>query len=154
VTVTRVATAALAALAILLGINLVGATSRFVTAFEVYDRLEMRMPHFYYSDPDTPIATTFEVTNPTRQEVLLMEIELGLNAGVRRVGGGLTRPMTRLGPGETLSFDINLAINDRGYVRRLETDEIDWRVRGRMQIQIEEGIDPVWISFIVRYLEE
>jgi hypothetical protein len=48
-----------------------------------------------------------------------------------------------------------MAIDDRTYVRDigLPDEQIDWRVSGRIQVRLAESLDPVWIPFVVRYLE-
>jgi hypothetical protein len=41
---------------------------------------------------------------------------------------------------------IILNIDDRTYVRDLGDAEIDWRVTGRFQVKLDEGIDEEWIT--------
>lgn len=150
----RIAVALLAVLAIALGINMVGASSRFVTAHDTYDRIEMELTTFRFTDSSIPIDTTFVVRNPTSRTIEVIEIELGLNAGIHRVGGGVARPVTEVPPGEMLSTPVDLIIFDRDYVDRQASGEIDWRLRGRMMVRIDPDIDPEWIPFTVRYIPE
>lgn len=152
--VQRVAIGLLAVLSVLLGLNLIGATSRFVTAYDTYDRIEMELTQFDYIDPDTPIAATFVVRNPTNREIEVIEIELGANAGVHRVAGGTARPQTIVPAGGELTTPLDIVISDRDYVRRLGDGEIDWRIRGRLMVKIDEDIEPDWIPFSVRFVPE
>lgn len=151
--VQRSAFGLLALLAVVLGINLVTASSRFTTAYDVYDQLGLELEHFQYTTPDAPVETTLRVTNPSGQTIDVIAIELRLNAGVHRVGGGELRPRAEFPPQHSAAYSIPININDRDYVQRLGTDDIDWRVTGRIQVLLDEALDPVWIPFVVRYIE-
>lgn len=143
----------LALLAVAAGANMVAASSRFVTAYETYDRLELSLSRFEFTSPDVPVKTEFVVTNPTGQRVTVLAIELRLRLGVHDIGGGEARPGTVLERGESFSTPVELAINDKTYVRRA-SEPLDWRVSGRVQVRLNPAIDPVWIPFVVRYLPE
>jgi hypothetical protein len=156
VTWPRAALAVLGILAIVLGINLVSATNRFVTAYDAYDAVRLELVEFDYTSPDEPVRTVVTITNPTGITIDVRAIELRLDAGIRRVGGGETRVTVppppedretfRLDPGEVQQFEIVLNIDDRTYVRDLGNTEIDWRVTGRFQVKLDEGIDEEWIT--------
>lgn len=155
-TFPRIALALLGILALVLGINLVSATNRFVTAYDAYDAVRLEMTEFEYTGPDDPVRTVVTITNPTGITVEVRAIELRLNAGIRRVGGGETRIETRapqdirdqftLAPGEAQQFEVILNIDDRTYVRDLGAVEIDWQVTGRFMVKLDEGIDEEWIT--------
>ena len=154
--VPRIALGLLLVLAVVLGINLVSATNRFVTAYDAYDAVRLELTEFEYVNPDEPVRTVVTITNPTEITVEVRAIELRLNAGIRRVGGGETRIDTRpshemgdvftLDPGEAQQFDVVLNIDDRTYVRDLGDGEIDWQVTGRFLVKLDEGIDEEWIT--------
>jgi hypothetical protein len=152
--IQRVSLALLAILAVALGINLVSASSRFVAAHDTYDRIEMELTAFRYVDPESPVETTFVVRNPTGRSIEVIEIELALNAGIHRVGGGVARPVADVPSGDILSTPIDVIIFDRDYVRRQDGEPIDWRLRGRLMVRIDPDIDPEWIPFTVRYIPE
>lgn len=155
-TIPRIALALLGMLALVLGINLVSATNRFVTAYDAYDAVRLEMTAFEYTSPDDPVRTVVTIRNPTDITVEVRAIELKLNAGIRRVGGGETRIETgaprekrdqfTLGPGEAQEFEVILSIDDRTYVRDLGAVEIDWRVTGRFMVKLDEDIDEEWIT--------
>ena len=154
--VPRIALGLLGVLAVVLGINLVSATNRFVTAYDAYDAVRLEMTEFEYISPDEPVRTVVTITNPTEITVEVRAIELRLNAGIRRVGGGETRIDSQpspemadtytLGPGEAQQFEVLLNIDDRTYVRDLGSVEIDWQVTGRFMVKLDEGIDEEWIT--------
>ena len=155
-TFPRIALGLLAVLAVVLGINLVSATDRFVTAYDAYDAVRLELTEFEYVNPDEPVRTVVTITNPTGITVEVRAIELKLNAGIRRVGGGETRIDSRptqemadtftLGPGEAQQFEVILNIDDRTYVRDLGDIEIDWQVTGRFMVKLDKGIDEEWIT--------
>jgi LEA14-like dessication related protein len=155
VTTQRIALGLLLVLAVVFGINLISSAGQFSTAYEVYDRLGLELEEFRYVNPDEPVTSVLRVTNPPNKEIEIIAIELRLNAGLRRVGGGETRPEQVLAPNESQSFAVRMAIDDRTYVRDigLPDEQIDWRVSGRIQVRLAESLDPVWIPFVVRYLE-
>jgi hypothetical protein len=156
VTFPRIALGLLAVLAVVLGINLVSATDRFVTAYDAYDAVRLELTEFEYVNPDEPVRTVVTITNPTGITVEVRAIELKLDAGIRRVGGGETRIGPRptqemidtytLDPGESQQFEVLLHIDDRTYVRDLGDVEIDWQVTGRFMVKLDEGIDEEWIT--------
>ncbi|MDQ3547343.1 MAG: hypothetical protein M3439_00860 [Chloroflexota bacterium] len=155
-TFPRVALALLGVIALILGVNLVSATNRFVTAYDAYDAVRLEMTEFEYSGPDEPVRTVVTITNPTEITVDVRAIELKLNAGIRRVGGGETRierldsqdmrDQFSLAPGEAQQFEVILNIDDRTYVQSLGDVEIDWQVTGRFMVKLDEGIDEEWIT--------
>lgn len=155
-TFPRIALGLLAVLAVVLGINLVSATDRFVTAYDAYDAVRLELTEFEYVNPDEPVRTVVTITNPTGITVEVRAIELKLNAGIRRVGGGETRIGSRpspemtdtftLGPGEAQQFEVILNIDDRTYVRDLGDVEIDWQVTGRFMVKLDKGIEEEWIT--------
>ena len=151
-----VALGILGMLAVVFGINLISATDRFVTAYDAYDAVRLEMTEFEYLNPDEPVRTVVTISNPTGITVEVRAIELRLNAGIRRVGGGETRVNTRpsqemaemytLDPGESQQFEVLLNIDDRTYIRNLGDVEIDWQVTGRFMVKLDEGIDEEWIT--------
>jgi len=155
-TFPRVALALLGILALVLGVNLVSATNRFVTAYDAYDAVRLEMTEFEYSSPEEPVRTVVTITNPTDITVEVRAIELKLDAGIRRVGGGETRierldsqdkrDQFSLAPGESQQFEVILNIDDRTYVQALGDVEIDWEVTGRFMVKLDEGIDEEWIT--------
>lgn len=153
-TLQRAALAVLGVLALLLGANLAGAANRYFAAYRTYDELALDMPRFVYSGPEEPVQTELVVSNPSDQEVEVIEIELRLDAGVHRVGGGGVRPQQVLAPGASVTYPIDIRIFDDDYVRRRAGDTPDWRVTGRIQVELDPKIDPVWIPFSVQRLPE
>ncbi len=145
----------LTALALVLSINLFSATGRFVDAFEAYDQLDLELTGFTYTNVDVPIETTFRITNPTDRTIDILSIELRINAGVRRVGGGEVRPQpmdavpSRLAAGASAEWSIPLAINDRTYVGQLDQRAIDWQMTGRIFVRVDADIREEWIPFRV-----
>jgi hypothetical protein len=154
VTRQRVAFALLAVLAVVFGANLTTAATRFVRAYNAYDRLELNLTSFRYVMPDQPVETTFRVSNPSGESVELIEVELRISVGVHSVGGGQVRPQVTLAPDGSQEIPVALSINDKDYIMRAGTDALDWRVSGRVQVQLNPAIDPVWIPFVVRYLPQ
>lgn len=152
----RIALAILGVLALVFGINLVSATNRFVTAYDAYDAVRLELTEFEYTSPNEPVRTVVTITNPSEITVEVRAIELKLNAGIRRVGGGETRLEPRapqekrdqftLGPGEAQQFEVFLNIDDRTYVRDRADAAIDWRVTGRFMVKLDEDIDEEWIT--------
>lgn len=155
-TLSRIALTLLGILALVFGVNLVSATNRFVTAYDAYDAVRLEMTEFEYTSPDEPVRTVVTITNPTDITVEVRAIELRLDAGIRRVGGGESRierlaPQDKrdqftLEPGEAQRFEVILNIDDRTYVRDLGDIEIDWQVTGRFMVKLDEGIDAEWIT--------
>ncbi len=143
----------LALLAILAGANMLVASSRFVAAYETYDRLELSLSRFHYTSPDAPIEAEFVIANPNGQRATVLAVELRLQLGVHDIGGGEARPAEVVERGGSLTIPVELAINDKSYVRRA-SEPLDWRVSGRVQVQLDPAIDPVWIPFVVRYLPQ
>jgi hypothetical protein len=150
--VQRIALGLLAIFAMAMGLNLISATSRFVEAFKTYDTLHLALTEFHYTDPSSPIETRFEVGNTSRRTIDVIAIELNLNVGVHRVGGGENRVLDTLAPGQTASYPVLLNIFDRDYVERRVVGTPDWRVRGRVMVEIDPAIGPVWINFVARYI--
>jgi hypothetical protein len=153
VIVQRIAFALLAILGLVLGVNLIASSSRFTTAYDVYDQLGLELEQFAYTSPQDPVETTLRVSNPSGQTIKVLAIELRLSAGVHRVGGGELRPEQTFPPRYSEAYSIPIHINDRDYIERLGTNPIDWRVSGRIQVLLDEALDPVWIPFVVRYIE-
>ena len=153
-TLRRSAFLVLGVLALLLGANLAAAAGGFFAAYETYDDLTLDMPVFRYTNPDEPVRTELVVSNPSNQQVEVIEIELSLDAGVHRLGGGQMRPLMRIPPGGSMTFPMDLRIFDSDYVERRAGPSPDWRVSGRIQVELDPQIDPVWISFSVRQLPE
>ena len=155
-TVSHGALAGLGLLALIFGINLVSATSGFVTAYDAYDAVRLELIDLQYTSPDAPVWTVVTIVNPSSTTVEVQAIELRLNAGIRRVGGGELRPVKpltpeeaatfTLSPGEAQTFTVNLNIDDRTYVRDRVDEAIDWNVSGRFQVKLDEELDPEWIS--------
>jgi hypothetical protein len=156
VTLPRVALALLGVLAVVFGVNLVSATSRFVSAWDAYDSVRIELADLVYTRPDEPVYATAVITNPSGVSIDIRAIELRLDAGIRRVGGGELRPARpataddaarfTLDPGESQAFVVTLNIDDEDYVERLGTSEIDWRVSGRVQVKFEKDLDERWVT--------
>lgn len=140
-------------IAILAGANLVVASGRFNSAYQAYDQLGLTLTRFDYVSPDDPIQTEFVISNPTDEQVTVLVVELRVQIGVHDTGGGEFREVATLRRGESYTVTVPLRINDKEYVRRAKTP-LDWRVSGRVQVQLNPAIDPVWIPFVVRYLPE
>ncbi|HBY45640.1 MAG TPA: hypothetical protein PLR44_01030 [Thermomicrobiales bacterium] len=143
----------LAILAILAGVNILVASSHFVAAYDAYDRLELSLSQFHFTSPDDPVQTEFVINNPSGEQLTVLAIELRVQIGVHDIGGGEARPKTVLRSGESMTVPIELALNDKNYVRTAN-QPIDWRVSGRVQVQLKPQLDPVWVPFVVRYLPE
>jgi hypothetical protein len=154
VTLRRGGLGALALVAAVFGYNLVTATSGFVTAYDTYDRLAISLAQFEYSAPEEPIAIGIAIDNPTDQTVEIRTIEVFINAGVHRVGGGTLNPGQRFAPGNQETFAIQGDINDTNYVSRLAGQPINWGISGRILVQLHRGLDPVWIPFAGSYVTE
>jgi hypothetical protein len=156
VTRSRIALVVLAALAVLSSVNLFTGTRAFVNAYRVYDEMGLELTRFDYVDPASPVAIEMVVSNPTGETFDVKAFDMRLDAGVRRVGGGVLylNPAARFPAGHRQAFPIELHIDDEDYVERLTTPNVDWRVTGRVQVVLAQGIDPVWISFVVRQLPQ
>jgi hypothetical protein len=156
VTLRRIAWMLLAALAVLASVNLFTGTRAFVNAYRVYDQMGLEMTRFDYVDPAAPVTIEMVVTNPTGETFEVKAFDMRLNAGVHRVGGGVLylTPPVRFPTGHRQSFPMELHIDDEDYIERLTTPQVDWRVTGRVQVVLGPGIDPVWISFVVRQLPQ
>ena len=155
-TVPRISLAILAIMAVLFSVNLVTSANRFVNAYRVYDRFELAMTRFSYTSPDDPVEIVMVVSNPTEHTFTVQAIDIRLDIGVHRVGGGilyLDEPV-QFPPGHMQEFPMELRINDRTYVRRLNTPTPDWRVTGEIQVVLGSGIEPEWVRFTVRQLPE
>ena len=150
----RAALAALALLTIFLGANLYTATSRFVTAFDTYNRLELRLDRFAFGGPDAPVSIDLTIGNPTRDRFIVRALEVRLDAGARRVGGGDMRREIAFAPGQYETLRVDAAINDRTYVGQLRGQAIDWGVSGRVLVELGHGVEAVWIPFATRYVTE
>ena len=153
-TLRRAGLGALALVAALFGYNLVTATNGFVTAYDTYDRLAISLARFDYSAPEAPIAIGIAIGNPTDQTVEIRTIEVFINAGVHRVGGGTLSPGQRFEPGRQATYAIEGDINDTDYVARLAGQPISWGISGRILVQLHSGLDPVWIPFAGSYVTE
>lgn len=149
-TLRRAGLAALALAAVFFGANLYAATSGYVTAFDTYDRVQMRLASFDYTSPEQPVAIGFEVGNPTGQTIEITTIEVYIDVGVHRVGGGTINPRQTFAPGQTQTFAIAGDINDPGYIARNAGSRVDWGVSGRILVTLHAGVDPVWIPFAGR----
>lgn len=154
VTRSQIALGALLALAILAGVNILSGTGRFISAYQVYDELGLELTRFDYTDEERPVAIEMVVSNPTDKTFTVQALDMRLNVGVHRVGGGVVylNPPLTFGPGHVQTIPLDLIINDKDYVSRVETPEIDWVVSGQIQVVLGPGIDPVWIPFGVRSL--
>lgn len=154
-TTTRrtVALCVLILIAIVAGANLVVASGRFNSAYQAYDQLGLTLTRFDFTSPEDPIQTEFVISNPTEERVTVVAVELRVQIGVHDTGGGESRERATLQRGESYTVQVPLRINDKEYVRRAKKP-LDWRVSGRVQVQLNPAIDPVWIPFVVRYLPE
>jgi hypothetical protein len=151
---SRVALALLAVLAVLLGYNLVTATSRYVATYEAYDRLALELERFDFAGPSAPVSITIGVGNPSGETLEIAELELTLRAGVHVVGGGQVIPKLRLRPDQRELFIISAAISDQHYVEQLAGQAIEWQIGGRVLVRSARGAESEWITFGTRYITE
>lgn len=149
--VERLSMAILALLAVVLGVNYVSASSRFLDANRAYDELELELQSFQYRNPQSPVYYSIVIRNPADTSIDVMEMRTTLRAGVHLVGGGDVRIADTLSPGSEVTFDVAARINDVAVLERVETDgAIEWLIRGEVQVRFDESIEPVWVRFAVR----
>jgi hypothetical protein len=86
--------------------------------------------------------------HPTAIEILAINVTL--RAGIQSVGGGDLFPDDFLEQGQRRTYVINARVVDQNYVNRLEGNEINWLIRGEVQVRLDEDLAPVWIQFSVR----
>jgi hypothetical protein len=144
----------LAMLALLLGYNLIVATSRYVTAYEAYDRLALELDRFDFAGSREPVTVAIGLDNPTARSLEVIELELTLSAGVHVVGGGHVTTPLLLGPRQREQVVVTAEISDQNYVEQLVGQAIEWQVRGRILVRAYRGAESEWISFGTRYITE
>lgn len=146
----RIALGVLTLIAIVMGVNYVSATARFLDANRAYDGLTLALEEFSFVDAESPVPVAISVTNPSGSDIDVMSLRVTLRAGLQTVGNGEIYVEDRLLAGETLTYRIDATIMDRNVVRRLQDEPINWLLRGAVQVQLDERVPPVWIEFSVR----
>jgi len=150
VTIERVALTLLALIAVVMGANYVSATSRFLDANRAYDRLELTLESFEFSDAASPVLVEIGIGNPSSNRIEILAMNVTLRAGVQSVGGGDLFLNDVLEQGQRETYVVNARVVDQNFVSRLEGSEISWLIRGEVQVRLDADIAPVWIQFSVR----
>lgn len=146
----RIALGVLALIAVVMGVNYVSAAARFLDANRAYDGLELSLEEFSFTNAESPVLVRLSVTNPSGSDIDVMSLRVTLRAGLQTVGSGEIYVDDRLLAGQSLTYRIDADIMDRNVVRRLQDEEINWLLRGAIQVQLDEQVPPVWIEFSVR----
>lgn len=146
----RIAVAALAVIALVMGVNYVNATARFLDANRAYDGLSLSLVEFQFTAADEPVLVTIDVDNPSGTDIEILAMNITLRAGLQSVGGGEVRVNEVLHPQSSTELHVEARITDQNIVRRLEETEINWLVRGEIQVRLDDDLSPVWIQFSVR----
>lgn len=150
----RIALGVLALIALLMGVNYVSAASRFLDANRAYDGLALSLEEFSFTDADAPVIVELSVQNPSASDIDILALRITLRAGLQSVGGGEIYIDEVLPAGESTTYQVDARITDRNIVRRLEGEEINWLLRGEIQVQLDDRVQPVWIQFSVRTITE
>jgi hypothetical protein len=150
VTIERVALTLLALIAVVMGANYVSATSRFLDANRAYDRLELTLESFEFSDAASPVLVEIGIENPSSNAIEILAMNVTLRAGIQSVGGGDLFLNDVLEQGQRETYVVNARVVDQNFVSRLEGSEISWLIRGEVQVRLDADIAPVWIQFSVR----
>lgn len=146
-TVERIALGLLIAFAALMGFSVLSAADRFGDSVEVFDEIRFSLGRFEYSDPQSPVELTIQVTNPTSHEVEIVAFETTLSANGFLVGGADVRPGRIVPATSSHSFTLQSSIDSVSYMERLEPNQdIRWLGQGRVLVQANESLDPEWIT--------
>ena len=148
--IDRVALVILGVIAVVMTVNYVTATSRFLDANRAYDGLTLTLQDFSFTDAASPVVVDIAIENPVDSDVEILAINLTLRAGIQSVGGEGIRVDEVLAQGETRVYRIDARITDQNIVRQLEGEEIRWLIRGEIQVRLDDDLEPVWIQFSVR----
>ena len=145
----------LGVLAVVMGVNYVSASSRFLDANRAYDSLTLSLVDFKYQGPDQPVQIAIGVENPAGTSIEVLALRVTLRAGLQQVGGGEIRVDDILPAGASTTYLIDGRIDDRTYVSRLDpAAAIRWRIRGEIRVRLDQDVAPVWIRFAVETQSE
>ena len=150
----RVALGLLALIALVMSVNYVSATGRFLDANRAYDGLGLSLDEFSYTGVESPVRVRLTVANPSDSDVDILALRISLRAGLQLVGGGEIYVNDVLAAGESRSYQVDAEIDDKNVVSRIESEGINWLLRGEIQVQLDERVEPVWIQFSVRTITE
>jgi hypothetical protein len=155
VTIERLAFGLLAVLALLMGINVVGASERFGSATESFDGLTFELDHFEYTGPDQPVLFGVRVINPEPRDVEIIAFTFTMSANGHSVGGGESRPIEVVAGSSDAVFPQRGIVNDARYMERLDPSEpVDWLVFARVLVNVDDRLDPTWVNFSFRMVTE
>lgn len=150
-TIERLAFSLLAVLALLMGINVVGASERFGRATETFDELTFELDHFEYAGPDQPLNFGVRVINPKPRKIEIIAFTFTMSANGHSVGGGQSRPIEIVPGSSDAVFPQRGVLNDARYMEGLDPAEpIDWLVFARVLVRVDDRLDPTWINFSFR----
>lgn len=146
----RICLGLLALIALVMSINYVGATGRFLDANRAYDGLALTLETFEFTSAQEPVGVAILVENPADTDIDVIALNITLRAGLQSVGGGEIRVNEVLPAGASRLFEVSARITDQNIVRQLEHSDINWLIRGEIQVRVDEDLAPVWIQFSVR----
>jgi hypothetical protein len=152
VRIERVAFAALALIALLSTYTLYVAANRFGDATETFDGIEFELGEFQYARQTDDVEFKMVVSNGGANELRVEGLEYSyVVSGVLAGGGDDLQADIAIGPSESKSLELDGRITDSRYVDQLPQDEpIDWLVRGRILVSVDERLDSTWIVFAFR----
>lgn len=149
--VQRLAFATLTLLAIVAAYSLSVASRRFGDAAQTFDGIELELAGFAFERGSQAVTFALQVENPGRNDARVTFIEYAFVVNGVVAGGGDARPGATIPSGESLVFDLQGRINDLSYVERQPADEpLRWLVNARLQVNVDERLDSVFIPFSFR----
>jgi hypothetical protein len=151
VTIERLALATLAVLTALSAYTLVVAADRFGNAARTFDTVEFELESFAYERDSDTAEIALRVSNNGRNDALVVYIEYAFVISGVLAGGGDARPAEIVEPGGSRVFQLQGRISDRTYVDRQDPNRpLSWLVNARMQVNVDERLDSVFIPFSFR----
>lgn len=150
--IERAAFAVLAVLALLSSYTLYVAASRFGDATDTFDQVEFELVDFTYERGSPEVEFTLSITNGGANDLRVVGFEYSyVVSGVLAGGGDDLDARTTIESGESEEIVLTGRITDTRYVNELPEDEpIDWLVRGRVLLDVDERLDNTWVGFAFR----
>ncbi|CAN5301006.1 hypothetical protein BH23CHL1_BH23CHL1_05340 [soil metagenome] len=146
--VERLSLLLLALIAVVMGVNYVSASSRFLHANRAFQELTLELDSFTYRNPQSPVYYAITIGNPANTEVEVIAIRTTLHSGLQLVGGGEIRAAEVLATDESTTYEVTARISDVSLVERAESEgPIKWIVRGEVLVRLDLDMTPVWIQF-------
>lgn len=150
--IDRAAFGVLAVLAILSTYTLGVASMRFGDATETFDGVEFELVDFTFERGLSDVVFTMAVENGGGNPLQINGLEYSYVVnGVLSGGGDDLEIRSTIAPGETVELVLDGRITDTSYVDRQPEDEpLEWLVRGRILINVDERLDSTWVVFAFR----